>query len=147
VAAGGGPLGPGTTRTLQVTGRSGVPTTGVGAVVLNITAVAPTTGGYLTIHPTGTPKPNASNLNFAPGQTIPNLVVAQSRRRRPDQHLQRHRHHPRHRRRRRLAPGLIGHRARRTNQAGRQGVPPEPALRSRHLRTAATSERLQPANN
>ena len=76
VSAGGGPIGPGATRTLQVTGRGGVPASGVGAVVLNITAVAPTTGGFLTIHPTGTTRPNASNLNFTPGQTIPNLVIA-----------------------------------------------------------------------
>jgi len=75
---GGGPgaLGPGATRTLQVTGRGGVPATGVGAVVLNITATGPTAGGYLTVHPTGQPRPNASNLNFGPGQTIPNLVIA-----------------------------------------------------------------------
>ncbi len=75
-AAAGGPVGAGATRILQVTGRGGVPASGVGAVVLNITATGPSAGGYLTVHPTGQPRPNASNLNFGPGQTIPNLVVA-----------------------------------------------------------------------
>jgi len=74
--AGEGPVGPGATRTLRLTDRGGVPATGVGAVVLNITATGPTAGGFLTVHPTGEERPNASNLNFSPGQTIANLVVA-----------------------------------------------------------------------
>ncbi len=74
--AGGGPVGPGASLSLQVTGRGGVPPTGVGAVVLNITATGSTTGGFLTVHPTGQQRPLASNLNFGPGQTIPNLVIA-----------------------------------------------------------------------
>ena len=41
----------------------------------NITATEPTAGSYLTAFPTGTQPPLASNLNFGPGQTIPNLVV------------------------------------------------------------------------
>ena len=54
----------------------GVPATGVGAVVLNITATQPTTPGYVTVHPTGAALPNASNLNFVAGQTTPNLTIA-----------------------------------------------------------------------
>jgi len=76
VSADGGPIAPGDSRTLQVTGRGGVPAAGVSAVVLNITAVGSTTGGFLTVHPTGTARPLASNLNFGPGETIPNLVIA-----------------------------------------------------------------------
>ena len=45
--------------------------------MLNITATGPTAGGFLTVFPTGTGRPNASNLNFGPGQTVPNLVIAQ----------------------------------------------------------------------
>jgi hypothetical protein len=45
------------------------------AVVLNITAVAPTAAGYLTVHPGGT-LPTASNLNFAKGQTVAVHVTA-----------------------------------------------------------------------
>jgi hypothetical protein len=61
---------------LQVAGRGGVPMSGVGAVILNVTAVTPTGSGFLTVFPTGSALPNASNLNFTPGQVVPNLVVA-----------------------------------------------------------------------
>jgi len=74
--AGGGAVPGGSTANLTVTGRGGVPATGVGAVVLNVTAVDPTTPSYLTVWPAGETRPNASNLNFAAGQTIPNLVIA-----------------------------------------------------------------------
>src|SRR5207245_10419616 len=49
---------------------------GVSAVVLNGTATNPTAAGYLTIFPAGGILPLASNLNFVPGQTVPNRVVA-----------------------------------------------------------------------
>ena len=70
------PLAGGTPMNLQVTGRGGVPATGVTAVILNVIAVDPAIGGYLTVWPAGEPLPLASNLNFATGQTVPNLVVA-----------------------------------------------------------------------
>ena len=53
----------------------GVPTTGVSAVVLNVTVTDPNAGSYLTVYPNGASVPTASNLNFTPGQTVPNLVV------------------------------------------------------------------------
>jgi hypothetical protein len=62
------------TVTLQVTGHGGVPTTGVAAVVLNVTAVAPTAGGFLTAYGQGA-LPTVSNLNFTAGQVVPNLVI------------------------------------------------------------------------
>lgn len=71
-----GPLAGGQAMALQVTGRGGVPATGVTAVVLNVTAVEPAVGGYLTVWPAGEALPLASNLNFGTGQTTPNLVVA-----------------------------------------------------------------------
>jgi hypothetical protein len=67
-------LGPGATLDVQVTGAGGVPPSGVGAAVLNVTATNPTKQSYLTVWPTGAPRPTASNLNFAPGQTVPNLA-------------------------------------------------------------------------
>lgn len=72
------PWGPGEARTLQVTGQPsmGVPPVGVTAVVLNVTAVFPSDWSHLTVWNTGTVKPTASNLNFRPGDVIPNLVVA-----------------------------------------------------------------------
>ncbi len=68
-------LAPHGTVTLRVTGTGGVPTTGVAAVVLNLTVTDPTTGGHITAHPAGTTPPTASNLNFTPRQTIANLAV------------------------------------------------------------------------
>ena len=59
-----------------VVGRGGIPATGVGAVVLNVTVTEPTAAGYVTVFPSGDPRPTASNLNFVAGQTIPNLTIA-----------------------------------------------------------------------
>lgn len=72
----GGPVGAGQSRRLPLAGRAGVPAAGVSAVVLNLTATGPTRSGYVTAHPAGSTRPNASSLNFATGQTVPNLVVA-----------------------------------------------------------------------
>jgi hypothetical protein len=71
------PWGPATTRSVRVTGSygSGVPTVGVSAVVLNVTATGTTSAGYLTVYPTGAARPTASNLNWARGETRPNLVT------------------------------------------------------------------------
>ena len=76
VAAGGGNLTAGSTIDLTVTGRGGVPSTGVGAVVLNVTAVDQTARSFVTVFPTGSPRPNSSDLNPNPGVTAPNLVIA-----------------------------------------------------------------------
>ncbi len=70
-----GPIGAGSTVDVQVTGQGGVPATGVSAVILNATVVSPTGAGWLTIFPTGTARPVASDLNYAPGETRSNLVV------------------------------------------------------------------------
>ena len=73
-----GAVGPGQTLRVPVLGRAGlvVPSSGVSAVVLNVTAVAPTASGHARVYPTGEALPNTSNVNFTAGQTIPNLVVA-----------------------------------------------------------------------
>jgi hypothetical protein len=64
------------TITLQVTGRGGVPATGVSAVILNVTATDATQPGFVTAWPAGGGQPVASNLNVErAGQTIPNLVI------------------------------------------------------------------------
>ena len=69
------PVGPASTIDVQVTGRGGVPATGVSAVVLNATVTGPTAGSYLRVWPAGQTVPAVSNLNFSPGQTVPNLVT------------------------------------------------------------------------
>jgi len=40
-----------------------------------VTAVAPSAGSFITVFPSGVTRPIASNLNFGPGQNIPNLVT------------------------------------------------------------------------
>ena len=74
--AGVGALAPANSMQLTVVGRGGVPASGVGAVVLNVTATNTSAAGFITAWPTGNLRPVASNLNFVPGQTIPNLVIA-----------------------------------------------------------------------
>ena len=49
---------------------------GVDAVVLNVTAVSARSAGFATVYPCGLARPEASNLNFVAGQTVPNLVIA-----------------------------------------------------------------------
>lgn len=62
-------------RTVQITGKGGVPATGVKAVVMNVTVTGGTANSFITIWPTGASKPQVSNVNFATGQTIPNQVT------------------------------------------------------------------------
>ncbi|GAA2142627.1 hypothetical protein GCM10009760_27970 [Kitasatospora kazusensis] len=53
---------------------SGAPAGATGAV-LNVTAVTPTTGGFLTVWADGTTRPATSSVNFTPGQVVPNHVI------------------------------------------------------------------------
>lgn len=46
------------------------------AVLLNVTAVNPSAGGYVSVYPCGSRRPEASSVNFAAGQTMPNAVLA-----------------------------------------------------------------------
>jgi len=70
-----GPLGPGQTVGVPVAGQVDVPASGAGAAVLNVTITNPTAAGYLTVYPSGTMRPLASDLNFVAHQTVPNLVI------------------------------------------------------------------------
>ncbi|MEU9064306.1 peptidoglycan recognition protein, partial [Streptomyces sp. NPDC048430] len=70
------PVGADSVVTLQVTGTNGVPATGVGAVVLNVTATNVTgETSYVSVYPNGTTRTAATNLNLVKGQTAPNLVI------------------------------------------------------------------------
>ena len=66
---------------LKLTGSNGVPTSGVTAVSLNVTAVETQTndyGGFLSVYPcasVSTVKPDVSNMNFGSGQTVANAVT------------------------------------------------------------------------
>jgi len=69
---GTGPVAAGGRLRLNLSGK--VPA-GTAAVVMNVTVTQPTKSGYLTVYPDGAAKPNASNLNFSAGETVPNLVI------------------------------------------------------------------------
>jgi hypothetical protein len=66
----------GARRTIDTDGlcRGNVPLNAK-AIVINVTAVTPTAAGYITVWPSGEARPESSNLNFVPGQTVPNLVI------------------------------------------------------------------------
>ena len=66
----------GTSIDVSTLGRAGLPGAGVGAVVLNVTVTQPSAQGWITVWPTGQPRPLASNLNYTPGRTVPNMVIA-----------------------------------------------------------------------
>lgn len=69
------PFGPRTTRTLTIAGRAGLPATGVGAVVVNLTATGATAPSYVTAWPKGHPRPNASTLNAVAGIDVANPAI------------------------------------------------------------------------
>ncbi|NMM23587.1 MAG: hypothetical protein HHJ11_08835, partial [Phycicoccus sp.] len=71
-----GLVGGGKSVDLVVAGRGGVPSSGVAAVVLNVTATSTTGAGFVTVYPTGTTRPTASSLNYVKAQTIANQVIA-----------------------------------------------------------------------
>ncbi|MGP3686635.1 hypothetical protein ACTVZO_18330 [Streptomyces sp. IBSNAI002] len=70
-----GAVGQGGSVSLKVAGVEGVPSTGVTAVVLNVTVTGPTQDSHLIVHPHGVDRPGVSNLNYRAGQTVSNLVV------------------------------------------------------------------------
>ncbi|CAN5394893.1 hypothetical protein BH23ACT3_BH23ACT3_09130 [soil metagenome] len=71
-----GTVGPGEHLDVVVTGVGGVPDSGVGAVVLNVTVTGASEASWIAVWPTGQPRPLASSVNMAADQTIPNLVIA-----------------------------------------------------------------------
>ena len=63
----------GTPRSLQITG--GIIPANATAVIANVTATGSSAASFLTVYPADENTPNASNVNFGAGQTIPNLVT------------------------------------------------------------------------
>ncbi len=71
-----GKLGPKGIVSLTVRNRGGVPDrSDIDAVAMNVTVTEPDTQSYITVWPSGEGQPNASNLNMASNQTVPNLVI------------------------------------------------------------------------
>src|SRR5438309_3622486 len=73
------PLRANSTLLFSVAGRGGVPLVGSSApataVIVNMTVTNTTANGHLIVYPSDASQPIASDLNWAPGQTVPNLVV------------------------------------------------------------------------
>ena len=61
----------GSTTSVLVGGRGGVPVDAAAAVV-NVVAVGSSAAGFLTLYPCGSVRPEASAFNFAAGQTVAN---------------------------------------------------------------------------
>ncbi|MFF1415679.1 hypothetical protein ACFVX6_38915 [Streptomyces sp. NPDC058289] len=59
---------------VKVAGNGTIPA-GVTAVALNVTVTNARSGGHVIAFASGRERPATSNLNFAPGQTVPNLVI------------------------------------------------------------------------
>jgi len=69
------PFGEGAMRAVQVTSMGGgLPSSGITAVVMNVTVTNGSSASYLKIYPSGAPAPNTSFLNWGPDQVKPNLV-------------------------------------------------------------------------
>ena len=66
---------PGTPIDVAVAGLGGVPSTGVEAVVLNVTATDASSPGHLTVYSADDVQPLASNVNYTAGEVVPNRVI------------------------------------------------------------------------
>ncbi len=80
-AATPGRVGQGQIRGVNVTnvpgsGDGGVPSAGVEAVVLNVTATDANAPSFITVWPNGDTRPNASSLNTEVGTDVPNATIA-----------------------------------------------------------------------
>ncbi len=70
------PLAAASDLALTVTGKGGVPATGVSAVVLGVVVAQPAVSGDLEVYPAGDkPANRTSNLNWSPGKTVANAVT------------------------------------------------------------------------
>lgn len=70
-----GPLKPHVTGLVRVTGTGAVPSSGVGAVAVEVSAVDPAAAGALTVYPAGSANPSVSSVAFARGVSSTGLVV------------------------------------------------------------------------
>lgn len=67
---------PGERRTVQVAGVAGVPSSGVAAAVVNLTAVDATAPTFVSVFPSGTADPTVSNVNVDANLAGSGLAVA-----------------------------------------------------------------------
>jgi hypothetical protein len=71
-------IGAGASFVVPIAGNDGglLPASGITAVALNVTVTNPKGSGFLTVYPDGVATPNASNVNYGPGQTVADSVIA-----------------------------------------------------------------------
>lgn len=72
---GGTPVGSDSSVSFSVAEYKGT-SSGIAAVVFNLTVTEPGSFGFVTAYAGGGAKPSASNLNYSTGQTVSNLVTA-----------------------------------------------------------------------
>lgn len=70
----GSPVAGDASVSFQVAGVNGVPAN-ASAVVFNLTVADAKSFGFVTAYPSGTARPNASNVNFSAGQIVANAVT------------------------------------------------------------------------
>ena len=70
-----GPVPGGTTWKVPIAGRGTIPSSATSAI-LNVTAVKPSGAGHLTVYPCTAELPNASHVNYVPGDVRANEVIA-----------------------------------------------------------------------
>lgn len=70
------PIASGGTLTLTVAGKGGVPSSGATAVALEVSAIVPAAGGWVSVYPSGATAPSTTDLNFGAGQSMSDLVVS-----------------------------------------------------------------------
>lgn len=66
----------GKTLVVNVAGQGGLPSSGVSAVVANVTVISPTAQGYLTVVPDLMALPEVSTLDFQRNQIVASLMLA-----------------------------------------------------------------------
>jgi 5'-nucleotidase len=71
-----GRTSPGSTTTVRVAGRAGVPT-GISAAIVNVAAVEPADDGFISVDPCLPGTPTASSLNYVSGVNRANELIAE----------------------------------------------------------------------
>jgi hypothetical protein len=71
-----GPAQAGVELTLGLAGHSGIVSPTLSTAFTTTTVTGGTAASHLTVWPTGTAMPDVSSLNWTPGETVPNHVVA-----------------------------------------------------------------------
>ncbi|RKT77661.1 CHAP domain-containing protein [Terracoccus luteus] len=70
------PVGAGGEVSVQVAGRGGLPTTGVGSALINISVVSPSASGYVTTYPSGYSRPTARSVSYPYGTSTSSSFVS-----------------------------------------------------------------------